>query len=1070
MTPPTLRCGLTGVMLVLSLTACSKEARSNQSLEKAAEYRDSGDFEAAAIEYKNALEADSGNVEAAKQLGMLRLDQGSSYEAARYLSYASQQKPEDSEVALAFARALLNLGFPVDARRNLLGVLDRDPNHGEALIALAESSLTPEWTDETRAKLEAADADATEVILSKALLELRAGAIESGASLVGKALEQAPDSPEAHGLQAGILKVRGQLDASLAELRKAAELAGPRSAKQLQLAKELADRGQSDEALEMLRSLNEGEPDYLPAQLELAQLLASRENFKAAGKRLEQLLATDPYNVQAAILQGDLLMREGKNDKAALVLDRVADAFPGRPPLEIARAKVAIKAGDLSKAAALLDPFINPERGVPDAMLLRARIHLQLNEGAEAVSLLEPLRNNDRENTEVLELLIQAHRQAGNLEAEQELLKTKSESDDGTPDTRLQLAGALIRDGKTGEAETLLEELQAQHPDFFPAVALTTELLLQEERREEATELVNQYAESHPDSAEAQSLIATLALAAGDQAGALEALGEAVDLDPTNRKAHKAFAQLSSTQGNQEAALAAYDGYLAAFPDDPTMALQRALVLMGLDRNDDAHQALITLTEEHPDYAHGFNNLAEFESSILDQPEMAHPRALKAQELAPEEPAIADTLGWIEWKLGNYPTALALLREAAEGIPQNRETWFRLGRASQSMGRIDEAIESFSRAIEGPSEAFAQGDETRREIEKLRSLASASTSELEKQAEADPADLCTLLALADRRASEGEAEAARDLFRQAIDRNPELVAAWAGLAELYLGPLDDPEEASKAATKARELDPRDPRVLGVVGLSLLATGDEAKAYAQLKDALIGRPSPLLRSGFARAAYRLGRVDEAREAMQQVADSADESLAGDAQRFLLLSSPEPAPSAEINPAIEAELARHPQSLSARFALARQQINDGAAEEASQGLEALLVEFPEFDPARLALIPLYASDEENLTRALELARDARSRRPDDDALAAQLASLHFRLEEFPQATRLLEALARKAPLGPEQSFMLGISQWKNGQTDRARESLTQSLELNLPSDQQAEARQALEQIEALEEEQE
>jgi Flp pilus assembly protein TadD len=55
--------------------------------------------------------------------------------------------------------------------------------------------------------------------------------------------------------------------------------------------------------------------------------------------------------------------------------------------------------------------------------------------------------------------------------------------------------------------------------------------------------------------------------------------------------------------------------------------------------------------------------------------------ARSAYELAPENPSIADTLGWILLQKGNIPEALDLLRNAHEGSPGNPEVTYHYGAA-----------------------------------------------------------------------------------------------------------------------------------------------------------------------------------------------------------------------------------------------------------------------------------------------------------------------------------------------------------------------------------------------------
>lgn len=61
---------------------------------------------------------------------------------------------------------------------------------------------------------------------------------------------------------------------------------------------------------------------------------------------------------------------------------------------------------------------------------------------------------------------------------------------------------------------------------------------------------------------------------------------------------------------NYAAALQAADGYLASNPRDPQMRLLRARVLVAQGKADEARSQLLAITQEYPEIAEPYNNLA----------------------------------------------------------------------------------------------------------------------------------------------------------------------------------------------------------------------------------------------------------------------------------------------------------------------------------------------------------------------------------------------------------------------------------------------------------------------------
>src|SRR5205823_14232476 len=73
--------------------------------------------------------------------------------------------------------------------------------------------------------------------------------------------------------------------------------------------------------------------------------------------------------------------------------------------------------------------------------------------------------------------------------------------------------------------------------------------------------------------------------------------------------------------------------------------------------------------------------------------------ARKAHELAPAEPSVQDTLGWVLYRLGKYQEAAELLEQSASKSPDKSEIQFHLGMAKYMMGRLDEARAALEKAV-----------------------------------------------------------------------------------------------------------------------------------------------------------------------------------------------------------------------------------------------------------------------------------------------------------------------------------------------------------------------------------
>ena len=83
-----------------------------------------------------------------------------------------------------------------------------------------------------------------------------------------------------------------------------------------------------------------------------------------------------------------------------------------------------------------------------------------------------------------------------------------------------------------------------------------------------------------------------------------------------------------------------------------------------LNRLDDMEQRLRELIRRLPEQPHAYNALGYSLADRNLRLGEAKQLIVRALELAPNDPAITDSLGWVEFRLGNLPVALALLKKA----------------------------------------------------------------------------------------------------------------------------------------------------------------------------------------------------------------------------------------------------------------------------------------------------------------------------------------------------------------------------------------------------------------------
>jgi Flp pilus assembly protein TadD len=90
-----------------------------------------------------------------------------------------------------------------------------------------------------------------------------------------------------------------------------------------------------------------------------------------------------------------------------------------------------------------------------------------------------------------------------------------------------------------------------------------------------------------------------------------------------------------------------------------------------------------------------------------------------AQQLAPGDPHVDDTLGWILFQRRSFEEAAKLLRSSAERLPDSPTVLYHLGMLSQQLGDVASARQALTKAVSSPAN-FSGKDDARRALAQLK--------------------------------------------------------------------------------------------------------------------------------------------------------------------------------------------------------------------------------------------------------------------------------------------------------------------------------------------------------------
>ena len=151
----------------------------------------------------------------------------------------------------------------------------------------------------------------------------------------------------------------------------------------------------------------------------------------------------------------------------------------------------------------------------------------------------------------------------------------------------------------------------------------------------------------------------------------------------------------------------------------PLIHFQRGAALERLGRLDEAETELWTALQAAPDNATILNFLGYMWVDTGRRVEEGAEMLARAHAAAPEDGNIQDSLGWAQYRQGQYETAVATLQEAVEKEPGNAEINDHLGDAYWQVGRQREAQWQWTRVLTLDPDAERRAEIERKLVEGL---------------------------------------------------------------------------------------------------------------------------------------------------------------------------------------------------------------------------------------------------------------------------------------------------------------------------------------------------------------
>ena len=189
----------------------------------------------------------------------------------------------------------------------------------------------------------------------------------------------------------------------------------------------------------------------------------------------------------------------------------------------------------------------------------------------------------------------------------------------------------------------------------------------------------------------AQSRRASILAKQGKLPEARQMIRSLPERDPSDARL-KLLAEVQLLRDNKQYPLA-YDllgKAIVANPEDADLMYDQALLAEKTGALDDMERLLRRVIVLKPDFQHAYNALGySLAERNVRLPE-ARQLIKKALEITPGDPFITDSLGWVEFRMGNLPEAARVLEQAYKAKP-DAEIAAHLGEVLWAMGQKEKA-------------------------------------------------------------------------------------------------------------------------------------------------------------------------------------------------------------------------------------------------------------------------------------------------------------------------------------------------------------------------------------------
>lgn len=628
----------TAFMLTVALAGCGNESSATLRAQ-ARQYQQQGQYNAAVISLKNALNSQADDGETRYLLATVYLDTGDALSAEKEIRMALRHRYAAGPAMPVLGRALLM--------------------QGQFQKAL----------DETE---QAAAANGADLLCVRGDAYLGMGKNDQARQLYERVLQSRPKFPAALIGMGRLAVLAHDVDAAY-KYANLALVAEPRNTDALLFKGDLLRaQNQHQQALATYDQVLALSPEHRTAHVEKAYLEIAMGKFEAAQADLDIALEAAPASLLVAYTQTLLSFSQGKNSDAQESMQNVLRVAPEHMPSVLLAGAINFNLGSLHQAEHHLRHYLEKNPGNLYARKMLASTLLRSGHTPDALAVLEPALKSTQADVQLLALAGESYMQARNFSAAAEYFEKASALEPKTANLRTSLAFSEL--GKGNQAQAVSDLQLATRLDGKSQQAgialIRTELGLQ--HFDSAYAAVLALEKAQPDNAAVEDLKGMIYLGKQDPVRARASFVKALALQPSYFPAAANLAQLALREKIPDGARLVLQGFLDKNKTNIEAMIALATLAAGEGRIAQATQWLEQASAVDANaVVPAVNLIAQYLQAGQKEKALALARTLQVTH--PDNPDLLDLLGKAQLANGDREEALSTYKRLAVALQRSAQ-------------------------------------------------------------------------------------------------------------------------------------------------------------------------------------------------------------------------------------------------------------------------------------------------------------------------------------------------------------------------------------------------------------